>query len=423
MRTIPLALVLFPLAAFAQSPKDSLNDDIKLADFRDSTYYNILLENAPGLRNEPDVPRFAIVGKERRFYMGVGATLTTVAAYDFGNPIPDVNHFEPKNIPMSIAPGNGGEFRVSAQQSQFYINIVALPGQKNQLGAFVNVKFLGDNYSPTLDHAYLKYRGIIAGRTFSAFTDQAANPPSIDHMGPNASTTTVHGMISYEPFFGRNHEWRAGIGFDQPEESYTLTSATAHVNQRVPDIPFYVQRSWLNGRAWFRLSGIVRNIIYRDLDAGRNRDVLGWGMKATGRTPIAGGLQFSGLAVYGKGIAGYIQGLRGEGLDLTPDPSNPAKLNPVKAWAGFASLQYTFSYKCFATATYSMVRNYAEPYQGTDNPWADSYKYGQYVNANFFYNFNSIVQFGVEYLYGRRVDHSGLQAHDSRLQAMLRVSF
>lgn len=47
----------------------------------------------------------------------------------------------------------------------------------------------------------------------------------------------------------------------------------------------------------------------------------------------------------------------------------------------------------------------------------------QYVGDNMFYNINSIVQVGVEYDYGRRVNYDGRQAHDNRLQAMLQVSF
>lgn len=43
--------------------------------------------------------------------------------------------------------------------------------------------------------------------------------------------------------------------------------------------------------------------------------------------------------------------------------------------------------------------------------------------GNVFYNINSIVQVGAEYIYGRRVDFDGSQAHDNRVEAMLQVSF
>lgn len=56
-------------------------------------------------------------------------------------------------------------------------------------------------------------------------------------------------------------------------------------------------------------------------------------------------------------------------------------------------------------------------------PWGSSYKYAQYILGNVFYNVNSIVQVGLEYIYGRRMNYDGTQSHDNRLEAMLQVSF
>lgn len=69
------------------------------------------------------------------------------------------------------------------------------------------------------------------------------------------------------------------------------------------------------------------------------------------------------------------------------------------------------------------MRAYVHRFEDADSTWGSTYKYAQYVAANMFYNINSIVQVGVEYDYGRRVNYDGSQAHDNRLQAMLQVSF
>ena len=119
-----------------------------------SRYYSTLHENAPHIFNEPDVLRFALLGKEGKFYMGIGANIKGVAVYDFGHPVSNPNDFAPSQIPMHIQPGNGAHFQISAQQSSVYLNVVALPGTKNQLGAFVSLNFRGDNYGPLLNHAY-----------------------------------------------------------------------------------------------------------------------------------------------------------------------------------------------------------------------------------------------------------------------------
>lgn len=426
MKKLLLCAFLLSAVYASAAPVDSASwnkNDVRISDYKDSVYYTVLHLNAPHLLNEQDVPRFALLGKEHKFYMGIGANIIGTMDYDFGNPISDPNSFTTRDIPMEIAPGCGGQFKLSAQQSNFYLNVVALPGSENQIGAFVMIKFLGHDYTPNLDQAYLKYRGVTIGKTFSIFTDAAANPPTIDHQGVNAATTVVHAMVGYERVFGKGKQWQFGVGMDMPNESYTNASCTSWVSQRIPDVPFYIQRNWSQGKGWIRFSGIIRNIYYRDLLANKNRDVIGWGIKTSGRTPVSNGLWFAWQGVYGKGIASYINDLQTCGLDMTPNPANPGQLDAVKAWAGFASLQYRFNSKCFATTTYGHVRTYANYFNDSSTPWATGYRYAQYLATNVFYNFNPIVQVGAEYLYGRRVDYDSRQAHDNRFQVMLKVSF
>ncbi len=417
-----LAAALIPMAAAAANSSDE--SDVKIVHSADSTsVFNAMHENAPHYMNIPDVPRFALIGKEGKFYMGIGANIKAIGVYDAGHPVSNANAFITSAIPMEIAPGNGGQFRVSAQQSNIYLNVVALPGTKNQLGAYVDINFTGNGYAPTLFQAYLKYRGITAGYAFSIFSDAAAAPSTIDYEGVNAFTGVIHGMVAYEPKFGKNKEWGVGIGLDMPTESYTNATHTTTVTQRVPDIPFYVQRSWAGGKGWLRLSGIVRNLYYRDLNANKNFDKVGWGIKASGTTPIYGGLSAYYQAVYGKGIASYIQDLTGTGMDLMPDPSNSGKLDAVKVWGAYGGFQYDFNSRISSTIAYSHVRTYAKDFADSSVSWKSGYRYAQYLVANVFWNVNSIVQVGAEYLYGRRVDFDGRQAHDNRIEAMLQVSF
>ena len=77
----------------------------------------------------------------------------------------------------------------------------------------------------------------------------------------------------------------------------------------------------------------------------------------------------------------------------------------------------------FCTAIYSHVRTYANSYADSSVEWKTGYKYAQYILGNIFWQVNPIVQVGMEYIYGRRVDFDCSQAHDNRLQAMLQVSF
>lgn len=387
---------------------------------RSSEVYDVMQENAPGDAVLKDVPRFALIGKNHKFYVGLGANAMLVGDFDCGHPLDNANKFIPADIPMTVEPGSGGQFLLSAAQSDFYLNFVGLPGSDNQIGIFIDVNFMAGNHSPALHHAYLKYRGITAGHTISIFTDLGAKPASIDYQGPNALTFMGHPNISYTGKFGRGKAWSAAIGLDLPEYSATYSEYTNKATQRIPDIPIYLQRSWADGKGWLRASAIFRTLTYRDIVLDKNHNTFGWGVKLSGKTPICGGLSAMWEGVYGKGVSSYIQDLTGKGMDLSPNPGQNGKLSAVPAWGAYGTLQYQICPRVLVNATYSQVRTYAKDWNVTE--WGESYKWAQYVTANCFWKLNSFAQFGVEYLYGRRMDYNGMQAHDNRLSLMLKVS-
>lgn len=383
--------------------------------------YNILVENAPGHVKFKNVPRFTLVGKDSKFYLGLGANLKFVGDYDWGHPIDNANEFSPADIPMTIAPGNGGKTQMSIGQSDFYLNFVGLPGTDNQLGVFIDINFLGASAKTVaLHHAYLKYRGITAGYVVSTFTDLAAEPYSIDFAGPNSITFMRNPNISYTQKFGKNKMWSAALGIDLPvfkAANMTAGTGTSFVSQRMPDIPLYIQRSWANGNGWFRASAIFRDLYYRNDVIGQNTGELGWGVKVSGKTPICGGLSALWQGVYGKGVSSYINDLGGIGLDLVPT-KEAGKMQTIKAWGAYGTLRYDFSKKVFMDLTYSHVRAYTPD----DVAGADTYKYGQYVTGNLIWNINSFASCGIEYIWGRRVNFNNAQAHDNRIMFMLEVS-
>lgn len=419
-----LSLMLAPYAIAQQHPAKS--DDSKVAvvnstSVNEAEIYREFEEIAPKAFNIPNAPRFAIVGKDSKFYLGIGGVLKGTGSFDFGDPIDNANEFTTSAINMNPTPGNGGLLQMSAQQSSFFINFIALPGTKDKVGVYFNGNFLGQDYGFVVQYAYIKYRGFTVGYDYSLFTDVAAGPPTIDYEGPNAFTAIPNVVLDYRHSF--NSTVSAGLGLELPQASYTNSGATYTVNQRVPDIPAYLQFAWDGGNSWIRFSALLRNILYRDVVSNKNRDVIGWGVKASGSAQLGGGFTAYYQGAYGKGMTSYFQDLNGCGMDLTPDADKNGKLQAVEAWGAYGGLQYNFNPNLYVSGTYSQVRTYADKYAGGATSWDDQYRYAQYVVGNLFYNINSTVTWGIEYIWGRRVDFSGLQHHDNRIQTMLQVSF
>ena len=63
------------------------------ADTARISIYEIFVENAPKSFKVPGAPRFAIEGKNRQFYFGIGGTAKATLSYDWGNPIDNAYDF------------------------------------------------------------------------------------------------------------------------------------------------------------------------------------------------------------------------------------------------------------------------------------------------------------------------------------------
>ncbi|MCH5214668.1 MAG: porin [Muribaculaceae bacterium] len=431
MKKYLLTLALLPaLAATAQAQNVHPNHrqlpiNVIVGEVEDSLkVYEAMVENSPADALAPNAPRFAIVGKNEKFYLGFGGVVKATMNYDWGSVIQNPNEFGPATIPMpgssNYNKGNNGWFGISAQQTDLFLNFVALPNNPNKIGFYLNATLLGNGYLPQIRSAYVSYRGFEAGYGFSLFTDLAADPTTIDYDGPNSFTVVINAKFDYRHNFGKH--FGVGIGAEMPMASYTDATHTQTITQRVPDIPAYLQWNFGNNNR-IRFSALLRNMQYRDMVTNQNKNLAGWGVQLTGNFNICNKLIGYYQAAYGKGMTSYFEDLTGGGLDMVPNMAKNGELETVKAWGGYIGLQYNVCPKAFFTAIYSHLRNYAPKYNNGTTPWDDQYRYGQYVLGNFFYNINDLFTWGLEYIWGRRVNMDGLQAHDNRIQTTFQVSF
>ena len=125
-----LAAAVAPLAVQAQNhPTIPDAGEVKVifnAGQPNEEIYNAFIENAPKRFNEPAAPRFAIMGKENQFYLGIGGFIKGVGVFDFGNPIDDPNDFTTAEIPFDTPRGSGGKLQGSLINSTLNTHQVKL---------------------------------------------------------------------------------------------------------------------------------------------------------------------------------------------------------------------------------------------------------------------------------------------------------
>ncbi|MEG1902938.1 MAG: hypothetical protein RR212_00965 [Bacteroidales bacterium] len=377
-------------------------------------------ENAPKHFTAPGLPRFALIGKNRKFFMGVGGYAKGTASFDFGNPIDNPMYFTTADIPMHQADGNGGLYQMSAGTSNIFFNFIALPGTKHKLGAYINFNFANPDYGFDLQNAYLTYAGFTIGYKFSMMFDGLVAPPTIDQEGPSSMASVSQTVANY---VYKYKDWQFAIGVEDPQVSMTTDAHTALVNQRIPNIPAYIQYGWDEGNSTIRFSAILRNMQYRDLVGNKNHNKAGWGLQLTGLSPLNSFITVYYQAMYGKGISNIMQDMNGLGLDLVPDPENQGRLKAVESWGAYGGFQLNFTKNVFSSHTYSQVRNYAPHNPKLSDSWNNKYKYAQYMAHNVFWQATPTIQVGVEYLWGRLAVMSGERKNDHRIQTMVQFSF
>lgn len=372
--------------------------------------------NAPTSPKENGLPRFAIIGKDGKFYVGVGAQFLGEGVFDWGDEMPSQVLMTPSAI-EARTPGNGGNLRFGWQTSSIYMNFVAMPGSKDQIGLFFKANFMGNNNNFNVYHLYAKYRGLTAGYTTSLFTDGAAEPFTIDFEGPNGYPYITLFTAYWEQKFTKN--FSGAIGIDSPTASLSTGNGTSTVNQRIPAIPLYLQYAWDGGASHIRLSGLVRPMQYRDIVKGKNTTLVGGGVQLSGMTNITDALSIQLNGAIGKGIGTYLQDDNGIGLDAVAT-STSGDLKAVCSMGLTGGLSYKFTPKLTSNLVYSHLTNWFDKNAtGIDS----DYRYGDYVAANMVYAFNKFIAAGIEYDYGHRKSIDGIGLHTNRIQCQFSVTF
>lgn len=326
----------------------------------------------------------------------------------------------PHDIPVPSDPEMRSGFDGTVNNSKLYIKLVGHQEKLGNYGMYIETEFSGGESGNCfkLKQAWANIGRLRAGLATALFNDDDAAPFTVDEQGPAGGTCSDNVGIQWTPRFGKDKQWTVGVAVEVPQASYTLTDDTHKIAQRVPDIPTYIQYGWNGGDSRVRLSAILRNLSYRDVLTADNRTATGWGVELSGNIASIPNTTIFYQCMYGKGVAQYLNDLSGMDYDLIPSVDEAGKLITPGTLGYFAGVQYDFSSKFFMSATYSQCRLYNQESLG-----ADAYRYGQYVAVNGVFEPVTGLQFGLEYLWGKRTDSCHISNHANRMMLMAAYSF
>ncbi len=363
---------------------------------------------------DPAAPRFLFLDKKGEVALGIGGYLKAVGEYDVDGAV-DNNDFYTNMIPVPLNPAQRQRFGATAAHSTIFLKMVTRPTKVGRVIVYMQTNFTGPSYGLRLKQAYVTVGHVTLGKARSTFADAPAMAPTVDDQGPSGQVTAKNMLVQYMSPSWNGFSFAASA--ELPDVSFTEGTQSASISQRFPDIPAYIQYAWDKGSSHIRLSGIMRQLSYRNLATQSNHFVTGYGVQISAITFFAPDFNFFGHYTYGKGIASYVNDLADLGYDLIPSSAaGTLKAPGVAGWT--AGLQYNFSPKLFATASYSRAQLYDTAGMSTD-----TYRYAQYIAANVFYNLWGDLRIGAEYLHGTRKNISGISGKANRFEAMLQYSF
>ena len=366
--------------------------------------------------HDPKAPRFVLVDQEGRWGLGIGGYLQTKIEYDFDKAVDNVD-FLPSAIQRDGAPSS--QYRMDMTNSSIFMKLV---GRSRFLGDFIvytSGNWRGSGLGFQLQNAYLNTRYFKVGYTVGSFMDIAAVPTTIDYGGPCGMTfyRSTQLLLKYGFGFGLS----MGVGIEAPDVNATVNENISIGAQRMPNIPLYVQYNLNNMPGnHVRLGAVMRDISYNDMVSGKDNDKVGWGAQASMLATI-GGLQLSGQFTVGEGIGSLVNNISNVGVDVVPDPTSPGEAMFLQTEAWYAGVQYNFSKKIFASATFSQTVMHSKKGYADFNPSA--YRKGQYLAANMFYNVSENMQVGIEYLHGWREDFDNKTYNANRINLSARYDF
>ncbi len=357
---------------------------------------------------------FIIKSADGESFFRIKGSIRLNGAYDF-NGLQSKSTFSTYDIPVGDENANEPRFFMSAYQSRFALEIYKYTIIGNVF-AKIEADFQGTNNNLRLRLAYAVIENFLLGRAWSVFGDPEAIPKTVDKDGPNSSVTEKAVQVRFEPPGKNNWRYAFALETPNPDISNPDTIEISPYFQSFPDVTSRIELAFKKSGGHIQLASVFRSITVRDLN-DEIQALAGYGGLFSGRIILHKNNTFNFQAVGGKGISSYIKSLTGEGLDAVYDyQENMYKLLP--SYGGFISYNHQFSKVITAQITPGITY-----IQNLDSQPGNAFKYSFYFSGNMFLNFSKIINLGLEYSFGVRVNKDNERGNANRISFISVVDF
>jgi len=383
-----MAVALGPSILYCQDTNKTVQDSL------------IVFDRHP--QDTPPGVGFYIRSTDGKSYLKIYGSIRLNGGYDIGG-LKTRQTFSTFDIPTDTV-DREGRFFMSPYQSRigFEASLMTVIGTvKTKLES----DFLGSGNTFRIRHAYVVYKRLLLGQTWSVFGDPSSIPNTVDLDGPNSSVSERTIQFRFQPPKAR-YNWAVAIEAPDPDISTPDSTQLEPVFQSFPDITSRIRLE--SGWGHIQLAGIFRSITVRNIDKSL-KVLAGYGGLLSGNIHIGEKYLLNYQLVAGKGISRYVRGLRGKGQDVVFDELE--KTNKVlSCYGGFVSGNRKWTQIISTDLTVGLIRLINKDFQSPD-----AFKISYYASVNVFFMTSESGHFGIEYTYGKRINKNGGSGYANRI--------
>jgi hypothetical protein len=355
---------------------------------------------------------FLIVTADGKSRLRIRGSIRLNGGYDI-NGLLGRSTFSAIDIPVGNEQDGETSFFMGANQSRIGIDV----SQYTPIGDnFIRLEldFLGPSGGARLRHAYGGLGPVLAGQTWSTFSDVRSLPLTVDLDGPSSSVAERTVQLRYT--FGGRDDTSFAVGVESPtvEISEPDSLKIRPAFQTFPDVAAWTRHRDDWGHV--QVAGVLRSISVRN-SAGGLDVLVGLGGLFSGRVGVGSEDALLFQAVAGTGISKFITAFAGRNLDVIFNPVT-SEFETLGVTGGYISYDHVWAEKVrsYFTGGFAAILN---KFHQEDSAFSNA----QYVSGNLFWDPGSGARVGLEYTWGRRENKDKRDGIANRIAFILYYDF
>ncbi|PKO98089.1 MAG: hypothetical protein CVU13_11705 [Bacteroidetes bacterium HGW-Bacteroidetes-8] len=342
-----------------------------------------------------------------------GGFVRFVTFADFGGVVPNYD-FVSSTMSADSEWDKESRLSMDASGTRLTLKVIQKTDLLGDIEFYIESDFRGAVDAFRLRQAYISFKGLTVGQTWSFMTDFLANAPTIDVQGVNSRTFFRNPLIGYKRNISEKSSF--GIALEFPKTKMITGSGFRAVNQRYPDVPVYLM--FKGAKSHLKIAGVLRAMDFGVNTTQKIETKFGAGLQMSGSLKLADAFTLFSQGIYGKGVARYINDLAALNLDMVPDGANNT-LQTVPMYSVSLGARGDFSKKLYASANFSIaaLANKTDYYSATE------FLNGKYFSASLFWTGVKNLTIAGEYIHGYRKNMNDTHSNANRLQVLFMYSW